>query len=84
MSSGGYDYTAGLVPITRLPDTGTMQEILAFPERRNAADPSVVYLHSDINSMIQSKARTSGSNTITSSSTANSECNAGFTGCTSG
>ena len=55
MSSGGYDYTAGLVPITRLPDTGTIQE-LAFPERRNAADPSVVYLHSDINSMIQ-KAR---------------------------
>ena len=45
MSSGGYDYTAGLVPITRLPDTGTIQE-LAFPERRNAADPSVVYLHS--------------------------------------
>ena len=52
MSSGGYDYTAGLVPITRLPNTGTIQE-LAFPERRNAADPSVVYLHSDINAMLE-------------------------------
>ena len=28
MSSGGYDYTAGLVPITRLPDTATIQDSL--------------------------------------------------------
>jgi len=38
LSNGGYDETAGLVPPTRIPDVGAIQEI-AFPEALDASNP---------------------------------------------
>lgn len=44
ISNGGYDMTAGFVPVTRLPDTSTVQE-LAYPDRLSATDSASYYLH---------------------------------------
>jgi hypothetical protein len=45
ISNGGYDYTANVVSITRVPDTGTLQRI-AFPNQINPDDQASLY-HTD-------------------------------------
>ena len=51
LSTGGYDRTSDLVPVTRLPSTDTIQG-LAYPERLTATDPESLFLHNSINSKI--------------------------------
>ena len=51
VSNGGYDYTGGFIPVTRLPDTDTILEI-AFPNRRDVLRDDTYYLHPNINQKI--------------------------------
>ena len=43
ISHGGYDATVGVVPVTRLPNTSTLQE-LAFPDLLDSSDPDSHFL----------------------------------------
>ena len=43
ISNGGYDSTNGLVPVTRLPSTNTLQD-LAYPDRRDSSNPESLFL----------------------------------------
>ena len=52
MSFGGYDNTAGLLPITRLPSPGFVSE-LAHPYRRHAPDPDSDLVPSSIQERLQ-------------------------------
>ena len=53
ISNGGYDDTAGLIPVTRLPNTDTVQA-LAFPERINPTDPDSDFLPPSIMEKVNS------------------------------
>jgi hypothetical protein len=46
ISSGGYDYTGSVVPVTRVPDTGTLARI-AYPNRINPGDENTQMFHTD-------------------------------------
>jgi len=51
ISNGGYDTTAGLVPVTRLPSASTMAE-LAYPERRDPTNPEALFLPQSVQDKI--------------------------------
>lgn len=46
ISNGGYDFTASLVPVTRVPDTGTLGRV-AYPNRLNPLDENTELYHTD-------------------------------------
>ena len=52
IGNGGYDSTSGLVPVTRLPSANTMTE-LAYPERRDPANPDALFLPQSIQDKIR-------------------------------
>ena len=52
ISNGGYDITAGMIPVTRLPSTGTIHE-LAYPDRINPDNPESEFLPASMMEKIQ-------------------------------
>lgn len=46
ISNGGYDFTGSVVPVTRVPDTGTLARI-AFPNKINPNDENTQLFHTD-------------------------------------
>ena len=51
ISNGGYDTTAGLVPVTRLPNANTIAE-LAYPDRRDPTNPEALFLPESVQEKI--------------------------------
>ena len=51
ISNGGYDSTAGLVPVTRLPNANTIAE-LAYPDRRDPDNPDALFLPQSVQEKI--------------------------------
>ncbi len=51
ISNGGYDTTAGLVPVTRLPNANTIAE-LAYPDRRDPDNPEALFLPKSVQDKI--------------------------------